>query len=76
MHSKINPEGKGAECPVSELLHISKCSKLCVSIFNCVEEHNETQPAEYKGKHKPAHERKVESNEVVLKYLESKIPNV
>lgn len=76
MHSKINPEDKGAECPGSELLHISKCSKLCVSIFKCVEEHNETQLAEYKEKHKPAHEQKVQSNKFVLKYLESKILNV
>lgn len=67
MHSKINRKGKGEECPGSELLHISKCSKFRVSIFECAKEHHEAQLSEYKEKIKPAHEPKAQSNEVVPK---------
>lgn len=67
MHSKINRKGKGEEWPGSELLHISKCSKFRVSIFKYVEEHHKAQLSEYKEKHKPAHEPRAQSNEVVPK---------
>ena len=60
MHSKINRKGKGEECPGSELLHISKCSKFHVSFFKCVKEHHETQLSEYKEKRKLAHESKAQ----------------
>jgi len=59
--AKISRKGKGEECPGSELLHTSKCSKFHGCIFKCVKEHHKAQLLKYKEKHKPEHEPKVHS---------------
>lgn len=72
MCSKVTQKGKGAECPGSELLHISRCSKFPVGIFKCVKEHYKAQLSEYKEKHKAEHKPKSKTKENVPRYLESK----